>query len=52
MEKGNLDCDLNIEHKSPENKYEFDEICYDSDDQDFQHEYEALEFDPVDDSPM
>lgn len=40
VESGRLDSDLRLEMKDPENEYEFEEICYDSDDADFQHEYE------------
>ena len=36
--------------KDPANAYEFDEICYDSDDADFQHEYEDLEAEVVENS--
>ena len=36
--------------KDPANAYEFDEICYDSDDADFQHEYEDLEAEELENS--
>ena len=38
--------------KDPENEFEFEEICYDSNDDDFQHEYDILALQNEDDSPM
>lgn len=35
VENGLLQNEIRIEMKDPENEHEFDEICYDSDDQDF-----------------
>lgn len=33
--------------KDPQNEYNFEEVCYDSDDQDFAHEYGDIEVSPV-----
>jgi hypothetical protein len=40
VEQGKLECKLRLDMRDPQNEYQFDEICYDSDDADFQHEYE------------
>lgn len=41
---------MRLEMKDPANSYEFDEICYDSDDADFQHEYEDLDLEVLESS--
>jgi len=33
---------LQFEFRDPSNKYDFEDICYESDDPDFQHEYQDL----------
>ena len=43
VESGNLDNEIRINFKDPSDEYAFDEVCYDSDDADFRHEYEMLD---------
>ncbi len=50
VEKGKLQSEMRLEMKDPANSYEFDEICYDSDDADFQHEYEDLDLEVLESS--
>jgi len=42
---------LQLEVRDPSNQYDFDDICYESDDPDFQHEFQdlqmAMEVEPV-----
>ena len=35
VEQGKLENNLRLEMKDPENEFEFEEICYDSNDDDF-----------------
>ena len=43
VESGNLENEIRINFKDPSDEYAFDEVCYDSDDADFRHEYEMID---------